>query len=239
MSNIFKATKYQLMTFIPPSLGCLCIIALNILISVTVSYSFPGRGISAGSSDLIAFIWIFIIGILFFISSFKFMLANAVSRKHLYWANIFSMSILSVAWAVIVTLIISFISKMNIKIIVLYNIFYKGSSAMGTVVWFIAIFYLLIIIGWFINMIYYRSSRRMAYVISFSPFILSGLLTFINQSTNGKLFNYIIKFIVAAMGFSDSIPNPYIASVSMLLMAVVVCGFNYLLIRRVQIKELN
>lgn len=143
------------------------------------------------------------------------------------------MSILSVAWAVIFMVLISFISKMNIKIIVLYNIFYKGSSAMGTVVWFIGIFYLLIVIGWFINMIYYRSSRRMAYVISFLPFILSGILTLINQFTNGKLF----KFIVAAMGFLGSTPNPYIASVSMLLAVVVICVFNYLLIRRVQIKE--
>jgi len=237
MSNIFKATKYQLMMFIPPSLVCLSIIALNMLISVIVSYLFPVSGISSGSSDLIAFIWIFILGILFFIPSFKFMLANAVSRKNLFWSNILSMSILSVAWTVIFMLLISFISKMNIKIIVLYNIFYKGSSAMGIAVWFIAIFYLLIVIGWFINMIYYRSSRRMAYVISFSPFILSGILTLINQSTNGDLFKYIIKFIVAAMGFSGSTPNPYIASVSMLLTAVVICGLNYLLIRKVQIKQ--
>ena len=226
MSNIFKATKYQLMMFIPPSLVCLSIIALNMLISVIVSYLFPVSGISSGSSDLIAFIWIFILGILFFIPSFKFMLANAVSRKNLFWSNILSMSILSVAWTVIFMLLISFISKMNIKIIVLYNIFYKGSSAMG-----------IIVIGWFINMIYYRSSRRMAYVISFSPFILSGILTLINQSTNGDLFKYIIKFIVAAMGFSGSTPNPYIASVSMLLTAVVICGLNYLLIRKVQIKQ--
>jgi len=237
MNNIFKATKYQLTMFILQSLVCLSIIAVNMLISVTVSYLFPGRGISAGSSDLIAFIWIFILGILVFISSFKFMLANAVSRKSLFWSITLSMAILSVTWAVIVTLIISFISKMNIKIIVLYNIFYKGSSAMGTVAWFIGIFYLIVVIGWFINMIYYRSSRRMAIAISFSPFILSGILTIINQSINGKLFNYIIKFIMAAMGFSGSTPNPYIASVSMLLMAVVICGFNYLLIRKTQIKQ--
>ena len=237
MSNILKATKYQLMMFIPPSLVCLSIMALNLLISVTVSYLFPGSGVSAGSSDLIAFIWIYIIGILFFIPSFKFMIANAVSRKHLYWANIFSILILSVAWALIITLLISFVSQMNIEIMVLYNMFYKESSAMGTLAWFIGLFYLLIIMGWFTNMIYYRSSRRMAYVISFSPFILSGLLTLINQSTNGKLFNYILKFIVSAMGFSGSTPNPYIASGSMLLMAVVICGFNYSLIRKVQIKQ--
>lgn len=85
MSNIFKATKYQLMMFIPPSLVCLSIIALNMLISVTISYLFPGSGISSGSSDLIAFIWIFILGLLFFIPGFKFTLANAVSRKHLFW----------------------------------------------------------------------------------------------------------------------------------------------------------
>jgi len=57
---------------------------------------FPGSGVSAGSSDLVAIIWIFIIGLLSFISSFKFMLSNPVSRKSLFWANILSMAILSV-----------------------------------------------------------------------------------------------------------------------------------------------
>ncbi|MEK6264413.1 MAG: hypothetical protein N2B06_06545, partial [Clostridium sp.] len=80
------------------------------------------------------------------------------------------------------------------------------------------------------------SSKRMSYLISFAPFVLSGLLIIINQSTNGKLFESIIKFIVAAMGFSGSIPNPYIASFSMLLCVAIICGFNYLLIRKAELK---
>lgn len=236
MSNIFRATKYQLMTFKFPSLMCLSIIALNILISITVTYLFPGAGISAGSSDAVAFIWIFVLGIVTFTASFKFMLANAVSRKSLFWANIFSMAIASIAWAVIITLILSIISRMNIKIIVIYTLFYNNYSVLATIVWFATIFYLLVVIGWFISMAYYRSSKGMAYLISFAPFVLSGLLIIINQSTNGKLFESIIKFIVAAMGFSGSIPNPYIASFSMLLCTAIICGFNYLLIRKAETK---
>ncbi|MGV8984498.1 hypothetical protein [Clostridium sp.] len=236
MSNIFRATKYQLMTFKLPSLICLSIIALNILISITVTYLFPGSGVSAGSSDLVTFIWIFILGLVTFISSFKFMIANAVSRKSLFWANILSMAIASIAWAVIITLILSIIKIMNINIFVIYRLLYNNYSVMSTIVWFITVFYLLIVVGWFISMAYYRSSKRMAYLISFAPFVLSGLLTIINQSTNGKLFESIIKFIVAAMGFSGSIPNPYIASFSMLTCVVIICGFNYLLIRKAEIK---
>ncbi|MBK5240689.1 hypothetical protein [Clostridium sp.] len=236
MSNIFRATKYQLMTFKTASFICLSVIAFNILISITVTYLFPGSGVLAGSSDLVAFIFIFIIGIVAFMASFKFMLANAVSRKSLFWANILSMAIASIAWAVIITLILSIISRMNIKIFVLYTIFYNNYSVMASVVWFITVFYLLIVSGWFISMAYYRSSKRMSFLISFAPFVLSGLLTIINQSTNGKLFESIIKFIVAAMGFSGSIPNPYIASFSMLLCTVIICGFNYLLIRKAEIK---
>jgi hypothetical protein len=236
MSNIFRATKYQLMTFKSQSLMCLSIIAFNILISITVTYLFPRSGIYAGSSDLIAFIFIFILGIKIFITSFKFMLANAVSRKSLFWANILSMTIASIAWAVILTLILSIISRMNIKIFVLYTLIYNNYSVISTIVWFSTIFCLLIVIGWFISMAYYRSSKRMAYLISFAPFILSGLLIIINQTTNGKLFDSILKFIVASMGFSGSIPNPYIASFSMLTCIVIICGFNYLLIRKAEIK---
>ncbi|MEK6264793.1 MAG: hypothetical protein N2B06_08520, partial [Clostridium sp.] len=193
MSNIFRATKYQLMTFKSQSLMCLSIIALNILISITVTYLFPGSGVYAGSSDLIAFIFIFILGIKIFTTNFKFMLANGVSRKSLFWANVLSMAIVSIAWAVIFMLILTIISIMNIKIIVLYRLLYNNYSIMATIVWFVTIFYLLVVIGWFISMAYYRSSKRMSYLISFAPFVLSGLLIIINQSTNGKLFESIIK----------------------------------------------
>ena len=237
MSNIFRATKYQLMMFKPQILLCLSIIAANMLLSVTVTFLFPGSGVSAGSSDLIAFIWIFIFGLLSFKPSFKFMLANAVSRKSLFWANILSMAILSVVLAVAVTLVLSFITRMHIKVYVMYTLLYGDNGATGTVVWFIGIFYLLIVSGWFINMVYYRSSRRMAYAISFAPFLLSGLLIAINQTTNGKLFESMKDFIVSVMGFSGSIPNPYIGSSSMLLLNVIICAFNYLLLRRAQIKE--
>lgn len=237
MSNIFRATKYQLMIFKPQSLLCLSIIAANILIAVTVTYLFPASGISAGSSDLIAFISLFILGLLSFKPSFRFMLANAVSRKSLFWANILSMAILSVVLAVTITLVLSLISRMNIKVFVLFTLFYKSTSTTATVVWFIGIFFLLAVLGWFINMVYYRSSKPMAYAISFVPFILFGLLTILNQTSHGKLFESILNFMVRVMGFSGSVPNPYIGSFSMLLLTVIICAFNYLLIRKAQIKE--
>ena len=47
MSNILRATKYQLSTmFLPQSLSCLIILAINILISITVTNLFPGSGFS-------------------------------------------------------------------------------------------------------------------------------------------------------------------------------------------------
>ena len=126
---------------------------------------------------------------------------------------------------------------MNIKIIVLYNLLYNDYSVMGTMIWFIGIFFLLATLGWFITMVYYLSSKRMSFAITILPFILSGLLTIINQSTNGKLFDSMIQFIITAMGFSGNIPNPYTGSFSMLLLAVIICPFNYLLIRKAQIKD--
>lgn len=236
MSNIFRATKFQLKMFKPLSLMCLSIIALNVIISVVVNYFLPGSGVSAGSTDSVALIWIFILGILFFIPSFKFMISNAVSRGSLFWANILSMGIISVVWAVTFTMILSLISKMHINMIVIYTLIYKDSSIIGTVVWFIAAFFMLIVIGWFVNMVYYRSDKRMAFVISFAPFVLSGILTIISHISHGKLFEVIIKFIVEAMGLSGSVSNPYIASLSMVFFAAIICVFNYLLIIKAQIK---
>jgi hypothetical protein len=236
MNNILKSTKYQLIMQKSQSLLCFSIIVLNIIISVTVTWLFPSTNASAGSSDLIVFIWIFIIGLTFFISSFKFMLANGVSRRSLFWANVLSMSILAVTWAVVVAMVLTFTSRLHIKIIVLFTMLYKDYSVLATIVWFCSAFFLLIILGWFINMIYYRSSKGMIYVISLAPFVLMGLLIILNQTVNEKLFSGILRFIVTAMGFSGATPNPYIGSFSMILFAVIICSFNYLLIRKAEIK---
>ncbi|HEY5562299.1 MAG TPA: hypothetical protein VIK72_11200, partial [Clostridiaceae bacterium] len=112
---------------------------------------------------------------------------------------------------------------------VMYIQLYKDNTAIGAAIWFFVALFLLLVLGWFISMLYYRSSKQMAFVISLAPFVMSGLLTIINQATKGALFDSMINFVVTAMGFSGNIPNPYIGSISMLLISVIICVFNYLL----------
>lgn len=238
MSNIFKATRYQLSTFKLTSIICLAAIIFNIMISVIITYLFKDSNLYAGISDMIAYITMFNLGIVFFKPSFKFLLANGISRKSLLKANILSITILSVVWGIIVALILWLIKILDIKIIMMYPLFYTKGNLFGDFVWLTSAFFLLITLGWFINMLYYRSSKPMRLAISFTPFILLSALSFVNKLINGQLFSSIGTFFSKAMGFTgNGYPNPYFASLNMLLFAVMLGGFNYLLIRRAEIRE--
>ena len=146
------------------------------------------------------------------------------------------MAILSASWTVGVIFFTS-ISRPFTKINVLYEILYKNSNVFRAAFWVFAVLFLVAILGWFINMLYYRSNKKMKAVVTFAPFALSGLLTFIHNATGGRLMGTLLKYFVAAMGFSSDTPNPYTGALSMLLFAAILCSFNFLLIRKAQIKD--
>lgn len=240
MENIFKVTKYQLMFFKIQTAICFSVIAFNILISVVVGYLIDaqnaGSRSSAGSTDIIALTWIFILGLCCFKPSFKFLLANGVSRKRFFWGNIYCLAIVAGLWAVILTLL-CVLARMFTRITVLYELLYENLNPIHAVVWTFAALFLLAVLGWCINMLYYRSTKRLKYAVTLAPFVLYGLLTVINQATGGILLRSISQFLIAAMGFSAGARSSYIGALTMLLFAAVICSLNFLLLRKAQLKD--
>lgn len=240
MSHFNKVVKFQLMSLKKQTLTCFSIIALNILISFVVSHfmlsEIDGSNVSVGSIDIVAFIWIFILGIGFFKPSFKYMLSNGISRKKFFFANIHCFLIVAAGWSITVMLL-TIISRRYTNIFMLYETLYKNLNALSLTVWMFAAFFLLAILGWFINIIYYRSGNKLKLLISFVLFAISPLLIFFNILSSGKIFSAMAEFFIVTMGFSSSLPNPYIGTLSMLILASIFCVFNFLLIRKAQVKD--
>ena len=240
MRHISKVVKFQLLNFKKQTLTCFSIIVLNIMISLVVSHfmqsEIDGSNVSVGSIDIVAFIWIFILGIGFFKPSFKYMLSNGISRKKFFLASIQCFLIVAAGWSIAITLL-TIISRRYTNIFMLYELLYKNLSALSLIAWMFAAFFLLSIFGWFINLIYYRSGSRVKLLISFFMFALAPLLLFFNIISSGIIFNAMAQFFIVTMGFSTNFPNPYIGTLSMLIFAMIICGFNFLLIRKAQVKE--
>lgn len=235
MKNIFKVSKFLLYTFVSQTIICFSVIAFNILLSVIVVHGFGKADSSIGSIDVIAFIWILILGLTNFIYSFKFMMCCGISRKMFYKALMFSAVVTSAVWA-IATVIMSLIGRALTNITVIYEAIYKGYNVFGASVFNFALLLMMLLLGTLILLVYYRSSKKLKMIVSALPFVLYGLLALINNAVEGAFFKAISDFLIRVLGLSAT-PNPYIAALSFFVCAIAFCPFIYLLLKKAPIKN--
>jgi hypothetical protein len=241
MSNILKITKFHLLTLFKwQSIAFLATLVLNVLISVVVTRlveaSGSGANTSAGSLDPTALVWMFIIGIVFFATSFKFMMSHGVSRRRFFLASGLSLVSMSAIWAILLTIFIV-VSRTFTNIWVVFDLLYRGWDLVSMAVWEFAGMFLLAVLGWLIYLIYYVSGLKTKYIITAAPFVVIPLLALFNIMANGVIFEAIGKFVINAMGFASNVPNPYIGAGSMLIFSLILGGAVFLLIRRAQVND--
>ena len=110
-------------------------------------------------------------------------------------------------------------------------LFYPHAGSVGVLILQFALYFLLIVAGWFITLAYYRSSVPVKWAISLAPLGLYALLKVANARSGGATFTSIREYLHASMG------NPYSATASWLAYSAILCGLVYLLIRRVPLKD--
>jgi glucan phosphoethanolaminetransferase (alkaline phosphatase superfamily) len=239
MSKTLKIVKYQLAQsyLLGQTLLCFSVIVLNIILSFIIFRFFAGaQEERVGSIEAIALIWIFIIGITWlFGSDFKYLLSQGISRKTFFRAITLAYIILAAIWALGVTVFVMVATEM-MRINMLYQMMYRNLEVTGIFAWLFAALLLLLMLGCFIALVYYRTDKRTKYIVILALFVFFGLLSVLNQAAGGVIFRAAFAVLMAAMGFSTPVPNPYIAALSMLLCTAFLCGCNFLLIRKAQLK---
>jgi hypothetical protein len=237
MSRTLKIVKYQLAhSYLRgQTLLCFSVILLSIILSfITFRFFADAQAERVSSIEPIALIWIFITGLAWFFGSyFKYLLSHGISRKTFFRAITLTYIMLAAIWAFGVTVFVMVTAEIT-RIQVLYQMIYRNLEVTGVFTWLFAALLLLNMLGWFIALVYYRSDKRTRYIVSLAPFIIFGLLSALNQAAGGVISQAVFAFLTAAMGLSIPVPNPYIAALSMLLGAALLCGCNFLLIRRAQ-----
>ncbi len=91
--------------------------------------------------------------------------------------------------------------------------------------------------GWFICLVYYVSSRTVKYVVSITPFVIAPFIVLGDALSGGKIGPALLSFLQTVSGFSHTSPNPYIGMTTFLVLAVLLCGPVFLLLRRAQSNE--
>lgn len=245
--KMFKIAHYQiwesrsaLITFYGIIVGIATLLTLS-------TYHFvqeAGNRASIGGLDFASVIFIFVMGIVSFKSSFKFMLANGNSRITFLKGHLLSIFPLTAVMAIL-DIIINRISNIFVVNHSFFSQIYLPKNSFENVtpnlirnfIWSFAILSLFAIIGFCIALIYYRSNKIMRIVISIIPFAVINILGFLNgpSNTNGAIGNAIHHIWESIWGIPQH--NPYIAVFSMSIGFICFTFVSFLLLRKAPVRD--
>jgi hypothetical protein len=236
MGNVLTINKLLFSTFYKwQNISCVGVMLLNLLISIAVIHLTNVTG-PAGAGDVIVFINILVIGLLFSTPTFKYTLSQGVTRKDFYFAAATSLVALAAAFAAVIVAIFAINLKVA-NIIMVYTSMYSDTSYLGLFVWEFTALLFFGMMGWFICMVYYRSRRPVQIILSLAPFIVIPLIMLFNALVDGAIVRALWDLLKLAFGFSGTGSNPYIGAGSLLVVSAVLAACIFLLIRRAPVKE--
>ncbi len=215
------------------------VMALNVLLSVVIPLltSAGEVGATIGTSDIIALAWALSIGVALGPYGFRFLLYHGVSRRTQFIAGSLAMAVVAAMWAAIVTLIVS-ANLWVARTFVFFQWLYHRQDVWSTLTWEFAALLLFGFVGWFIYLVHHVTDRKGKLWIAAAPFVLGPILILVNMLSDGALLSGVGHAFEVAMGFGSGAPNPYVASISILVVALLLGGAAvYPILRTVQIKE--
>lgn len=223
-------------------------IVLSILMTIIILDKNTTNSGSLSGFELSTVIFLFVCGLNSFKSNFYFAKSNNVSRKTFVKGILISSPPIALVMS-IVDIIIYSTSKIFVDNVTFYEMTFrrvyliyadssfKSSAFMDIINLLLFQFTLCIvayILGFVINMIYYRSNKFMKVVVSVLPIAL--LITYTNLMYYSKKISTITtKFLDFIFGFNPA--NAYAPMITFLLITLVLGATSFLLIKKAVIKE--
>lgn len=216
-------------------LGCLAI--ADLVFYLTDRYNAIHLVVTLNSPmDITAAIFALIIGMVLFIINLKVTMANGITRKTYLLANLPAAGLVAAALSIFNVLVVQ-VHALFWPMIMTSSLFYPGSHWVGLLIVQFALYLLLIVLGWFITMAYYRSRVPARWAISLSPVALFALAKAASARFHVAVMGAIWEYLQVSLGLEAGNPNPYRAAVSMLIYSILLYGLVYLLIRRAPLKD--
>jgi hypothetical protein len=236
MDKMIKIAKfYFINSFKGQLLIAAAVLLFHLLLSVTIINLVTVSG-TAGSNDVIVMVWIFVLGLVIFTPSFKYLLSQGVSRRRFFTAMSASTALLAAAFALLSTIFYAINLKIA-RVMMIYEFIYPNHNIFSILVWEFAVLLFLGMLGWCIRLVYYQSDRNTKLIVTFAPFVAVSLLIFFNILVEGRIGRGVWDFLKVIMGLTMTSPNSFIGAASMLAGAAALSIPIFLLIRRAQIKD--
>ena len=231
MARVWSFTKYQLRDYRTAVLVFYLVLAAMIALTLGISGRMEGHASLSGGS----FIFVFVIGLNCFKTSFRFAQANNLSRRVLYLATLLSLEGLAVIMGAVDVILDAVMDRLPIYLGLFDQIYGKSTVAKG--LWTTASLIFASSLGWMITMIYYRSNTVWKVIVSLSPAVVVPVLSIFNRLTGGRLIHSLLSFLKWAFGFAGETPNPYPAVLTFLVGSALIWAVNVALLYRAPVKE--
>ena len=228
-NKFFAVGQYQLYR----SWQYTVMLGLILLFNLILGIIFKKSGITGGSTDIITFIFAPILGMELFRIVFRFSIFNGSSRKTYLLSSMLTILLTSAVWTVITGIIIILSKKFATNIIIFPMIFSDGLVAMFT--WIFAVSLALICFGWLVSILFNVLSKNAKLIVMFAGIIIGTIFSLLNvyvdsfASFAGRMFGLLL-------GITENFVSAYLSAVMFLILAAVLVLFNWLLVRRLEIK---
>ncbi len=252
MNRALKASiQYRLRDYRQALLIMYLCVYLLFLFSICLRNFNVRSNVTFSSMESVTAITIFVLGLNSFKEYFKFFSANGVSRRTMFFSAVSSLAILSAVFSLIDTINEVIFSKLISTFYPFFALLYgeryhlEGARSVNLTpqillehfLWFAFLYFVLSLVGLFITTAYYRMNKPLKIIVSIAvPLFLLNGGNFMNDAISESISRSFDSVVRAMLGFSNG-SNPYIAMLSMFLLAAVFAAFAYLLARRADVKK--
>ncbi|MCW6111011.1 hypothetical protein [Clostridium sporogenes] len=242
MEKSNKICKYQLKTSIKPILIYYSILIGFLLLILIEKFTSQNSNIQSSGIEMSTAIFIFIMALNSFKSSFYFSQGNNVSRNSFILGTIKSGVIISSALALI-DIIINRIYNLFIICPTNFDMIYRNSSygvnsswqvilnhsvvnSLETYLWNLAVYIFLFMLGLLITIVYFRLNKLGQVVVSIIPVLLIVIVS--------NFYIYIPTEVWSFIGnaFGANTKNPYMAILTFIILSILEIAVQYLLIKK-------
>jgi hypothetical protein len=181
-------------------------------------------------------IYTFVICIILFVTYFKTLVANGVSRRSIFMAYIpviLVMSIIFALWNILVMLT----HWPFVDVILASQLIYPNNNLGSLLLYPTLLCFFTGVLGWLITLAYYRATNLVRWIISLAPFTLLGIFIVLNINAKGLLSSRLLLGNKVLMGTASNPHNPFIAALSLGSMSVILLAIIYLMLRRAPLRD--
>ncbi|EJO5347791.1 hypothetical protein NRP93_001883 [Clostridium botulinum] len=237
-----KVCKYQLKTSIKSIVTYYSILIGLLILTLILNYMSTGGNFKVNGIDISTSIFIFIVALNSFKSSFYFSQGNNISRKSFIVGTI-EYGIIMSAILTLIDVIINRIYNIFMICPTMFDIIYgqkiydvnrpweftlnhSVSNLFGTYVWTFALYVFVFMVGLLITMIYFRLNKLGEIIVSCIPVILIIVL----NNLPSDIYDNVCIFIGNIFGINSK--NPYIAVLTFCILSILAMGLQHLLIKK-------